>query len=92
MVFYYYDPRRSSSTPKLLLSDFKGYLQCDGHSSYKVLDADPNIPISIVACMAHIRRKFYDAIQSGLKTKRKSKVACQMLEYIKELYKIEKCF
>ncbi len=88
MVFYYYDPRRSSVTPKLLLSDFKGYLQCDGHSAYKVLDADPNI--SIVACMAHIRRKFYDAIQAGLKTKRKSKVACQMLKYIKELYQIEK--
>ena len=40
--------------------------------------------------MAHIRRKFYDAIQAGLKTKRKSKVACQMLKYIKELYQIEK--
>ncbi len=89
VIIYYYDHRRSSEVLKNLLADYEGYLQSDGYSVYHVIDKISQGKINVVGCMAHLRRKFFKIIQSS-EHKEKHPVACQMLAWIRELYRIEK--
>jgi hypothetical protein len=45
--------------PMAFLGDFAGYLQTDGHSSYNGVYATGKV--RHVGCMAHVRRKFFEA-------------------------------
>ena len=42
------------------LSSFKGTIQCDGYAVYKTVAKSSN-GIRLMGCMAHIRRKFFEA-------------------------------
>ena len=42
-----------------MLSGYQGLLQCDGYKVYSVLAAKEGF--QLVGCMAHVRRKFYEA-------------------------------
>jgi hypothetical protein len=56
MVYYHYNDSRESAVITDLLENFEGYLQCDMYQAYpKVIGA------IIVACWAHLRRKFKEA-------------------------------
>ena len=55
MVYFRYDPHRSQSVAQELYANFSGVLQCDGYAGYN------GLAIERVACMAHVRRKFYEA-------------------------------
>ncbi|SFK49236.1 Transposase [Marinilactibacillus piezotolerans] len=53
---YKLGPSRSGSVPRDFLEEYTGYLHSDGFSGYN------NLPgMTMIACLAHIRRKFYDA-------------------------------
>ena len=72
-VFYDYHEGRGREGPTELLKDFTGYLQTDGYSVYEWFAKKPGI--THVACMAHARRKFeqaldYDATKAGYVMKR----------------------
>lgn len=54
---YEHGPSRSSEVPLAFLKGYRGYLHSDGFSAYGKL-----IDVSSVACFAHVRRKFYDAL------------------------------
>ncbi|MEY8292044.1 IS66 family transposase [Carnobacteriaceae bacterium 52-44] len=54
---YRLGPSRSSDVLKDFLGNYKGYLHSDGYSAYTKLDDN----ITSSACLAHIRRYFYDA-------------------------------
>jgi hypothetical protein len=41
-------------------SSFKGTVQCDGYAMYKTV-AKSSCGIRLMGCMAHIRRKFFEA-------------------------------
>ncbi len=57
IILYDYQPSRSGDCPKEFLKGFSGFLQCDGYTGYnKVLS------VILVCCLAHLRRKFYEAI------------------------------
>ena len=60
-VFYAYGTSRAGSFAKSLYTGFTGTLQCDGYSGYNILDDS----VTRVGCWAHVRRKFYDAANSG---------------------------
>ena len=67
-VFYDYQQGHGREGPTKLLQNFTGYLQTDGYSVYEWLAKQPGI--TPVACMAHARRKFeqaldYDAQKAG---------------------------
>lgn len=86
IVWYDYQPTRSSAHPKRVLKDFHGYLHCDGYSGYNQLD------VTRIGCLAHIRRKFKEAI---IATKEKGKsnkatVAEIGLTYCNRLYAVER--
>lgn len=61
-VFFDYQKGRGREGPTQLLKDFKGALQADGYSGYVAFDQNPNI--TLLACMAHARRKFDEALKN----------------------------
>ena len=65
-VIFEFNKSRSHAPPKALLEGFEGVLQTDGFSAYDTaLDALPGHRIVRAACMAHARRGFVAAVQTG---------------------------
>lgn len=59
IVLYEYQPGRKGEYPKTFLKGFHGFLHCDGYSGYKKVES-----VTLVSCLAHVRRKFFEAIPS----------------------------
>jgi transposase len=82
-----YQKSRSANHPKKFLGNYNGYLQTDGYAGYNKLG------VKHLACMAHARRKFDEALKAAPKdadiSKTKSKEA---LKYFSNIYKYEKNF
>ena len=83
LPFFFYQKGRDHRGPKKLLQHFAGVLQCDGLSVYQTLKRKL-AEISLMNCMAHIRRKFFDAQANDAER------AQTALTLIKLLYDIEK--
>jgi len=81
---YDYTPTHSRDGPAEFLKEFSGYLQADAYTGYDHLYADPDRDITEVACMAHCRRKFYEAQSSDLMR------SMVMMAYIGLLYDVER--
>jgi len=82
-VLFAYRPGRGANVLHETLADFKGLLQSDGYSAYTSFRK--NHPgVVLISCLAHIRRKFFDAQSNHLE------LAELALEAIKYLYKIER--
>lgn len=60
-VLFVYDPGRGRAAPQKLLEGYQGYLQSDGYAVYE--DFGNEKGITLVGCLAHARRKFYEAMQ-----------------------------
>ena len=80
-VVFIFDPGRGRVYPREHLRNFKGNLQTDGLGVY--VEFDKLDYITLFGCMAHVRRKFFDALKND--EARASKV----LGMIQQLYKIE---
>lgn len=80
LVFFDYQEGRGVKGPQGILKEYKGYLQTDG---YKVYDSFKRKEITLVSCMAHARRYFYDARNNDAIR------ANYALEQIQQLYAIE---
>jgi transposase/uncharacterized coiled-coil protein SlyX len=61
-VFYDFRPSRSRDGPKEVLADYRGYLQTDGYIVYTSLVREAAGRLVDVACWAHGRRGFEEAI------------------------------
>lgn len=57
IVLYDYQSGRSGDFPKNFLEGFSGMIQCDGYSGYNKVE-----DVILVCCVAHCRRKFFEAI------------------------------
>ena len=79
---YDYAPSKSNASPKKFLESYRGYLQADAHKGYDALYKDGSIVEA--ACMAHARRRFFDA--KGTDPPR----ALTALAYFRLLYDIER--
>ena len=62
IVMYEYQPGRSGDYPKHFLEGFHGLLQCDCYQGYNKVE-----DVLLVCCMAHCRRKFYEALPAEKK-------------------------
>lgn len=82
IVFFDYQEGRGRDGPMEILENFKGYLQTDGYSVYDVFDKKDGI--TLLHCMAHARRMFYEALQND-ETR-----ANYALKEIAKLYGIER--
>lgn len=83
---YRYFESRSPQYIKPFINGFKGYLQTDEYPGYEAALKEhkilfPKDKIVHVACAAHIRRKYYEALFNG-----KSKNSAAALKYIQRMY------
>lgn len=85
IVLYDYQPSRSYENPRRYLSGFKGYLNTDGYAAYAKLKG-----ITLVGCLAHVRRKFNDSMNVLPKEHHKESMAWIGFNYCNRLYNIEK--
>ncbi len=82
LVYFGYDPGRSSRFPANFFKKYQGALQTDGYSAYDQIGLWPGI--THLSCMAHVRRYFTEA-QANAPDK-----ANHVLLKIQELYAIER--
>lgn len=91
-LIYIYDFNDSRSTKNLkeLLSDYKGYLVCDGYTGYDCLTKQG---ITIQRCMVHARRYFNDVLKVLDNEKERTKSpAYKVLNLMSKLFKYEDNF
>ena len=82
LVLFDYQPGRGRDGPQSILKDFKGHLQTDGYAVYDIFEERKDI--TLLHCMAHARRKFYEAQDNDAMRAR------HVLEQIQLLYEIER--
>jgi transposase len=73
---------RSRDGPVRFLAGFEGYLQADGYAGYNEVVRSGKV--THIGCMAHVRRKFYAALEES------PEYARAVLSAIRELYLIER--
>ncbi len=66
IALYDYQSGRSGDYPIEFLNGFHGMLQCDGYAAYGRLE-----DVILVCCLAHCRRKFFEAIPAARRKKLK---------------------
>jgi transposase/uncharacterized coiled-coil protein SlyX len=66
IILYDYRPGRSGDYPIEFLAGFNGMLHCDGYSAYGRIE-----DVILVCCLAHCRRKFFEAVPKGRQKKLK---------------------
>jgi transposase len=90
VILFKYSETRSGEVPREVLAGYSGYCQTDGFSGYDALETS-NPGIRMVGCFFHARRNFVKIIDArGKAAKNKPGSAEVALEYIAQLYKIEK--
>ena len=60
--------RGTACLESIVPADFKGIIQCDGYSAYPSFAKQRaliGMPIQLAGCMAHVRRKFFEAKAEG---------------------------
>lgn len=81
-VVYDFTESRAGNHAREFFDQWTGKLVCDDYKGYKACFA---LGIDEVGCMAHARRKFYDLYKNT-----QSEVASKALQYIGQLYDIER--
>lgn len=78
--FFYHKGSRGGEIPRTQLREYQGVIQNDGYTVYNQFE---NVPgITLLGCMAHVRRKFVDAQSTH-------PLAAEAVKYIATLYSLE---
>ena len=95
IVLYEFAESRANDYPAAFLKGFKGYLNVDGYDAYETLrdlsalESENHEPqITLVKCLAHIKRKFHEAVEVLPKDKRTG-AAVEGEAFCVELFRIE---
>lgn len=83
-VFYHWKQSRAAAClHEIVPPNFSGTLQCDGYSAYRAFANARGASIRLAGCWAHVRRKFYDALELSPRT------AGWIVRQIQHLYRVE---
>jgi transposase len=83
-VFFHWETSRAAvCLDNVVPANFTGTLQSDGYAAYLVLANGRGGPIELAGCWAHVRRKFYEAIEFS------PKIAGWIVRQIQHLYQVE---
>jgi transposase len=83
-VLYRWETSRAAACLENLVPvDFTGTIQCDGYAGYGAFADRRPSAITLAGCWAHVRRKFYDALEQSPRT------AGWLLRQIQHLYQVE---
>jgi transposase len=80
---YDFTNSRSRDGPARFLENYSGYLHADAYTGYDAMFSGVGSDVIEVACWAHARRRFFDAVGGN------PRQAHQVLEWIRQLYDIE---
>jgi transposase len=80
---YDFTVSRKRDGPMSFLTGYSGFVHADAYSGYDAVYFESDGRIIECACMAHARRKFFEATQSN------PRYAHEILEWIRQLYDIE---
>jgi transposase len=83
VVIYEYQPDRSKKRPAVFLKGFNGYLHADGYEGYH------SLPITVVGCWAHARRKWVEAVKVS---NGKDSMGAKGLQFCNDLFELERKF
>ncbi len=81
--FHWSTSRGAQVLEELLPETWSGHIICDGYAVYPKLRKDRPQHIKLVACLAHVRRKFYEAREQA------PDYVDAILSEIQQLYEIE---
>ena len=83
-VFFRWETSRATAClDQVVPVNFTGALQCDGYSAYRAFANGRGDAIELAGCWAHVRRKFYEALEPSPRT------AGWLVRQIQHLYRIE---
>lgn len=89
LILFDYDAGRGAQVAERLLEGASGYVQSDGYAVYDGVSVRLNL--THVGCMAHARRRFFEAIQALPKPEQKKNTAAhEIVRRIDALYAIER--
>jgi transposase len=84
-VFYRWETSRAAAClEQIIPRTFTGTLQCDGYSAYRAFANKRGQSIQLAGCWAHVRRKFYEALECSA-----PRTAAWMVRQIQHLYSVE---
>lgn len=82
-AYYQFEPTRSGDVAKEMIKGYqKGCVVSDGYSGYNFLDSKGYEHIKHAFCWAHVRRKFYEAMNHDERAE-------HMVDFIDKLYEVE---
>lgn len=82
--FYHWQTSRAAAClDNIIPVNFTGVIQCDGYSAYRAFANGRNGTIELAGCWAHVRRKFYGALEQSPRT------SGWLVRQIQHLYRIE---
>ena len=81
LYILYKNGSRAGTVPRAELRGFRGAIQTDGYGAYDYFELQDNV--TLLGCMAHVRRKFTDAQSSH------PQLASQAVKWIELLYALE---
>jgi transposase len=79
IILFDYDPSGGGKIAKKLMAGFTGALQADAHKGYGVFD---KTELSLLGCMMHSRRRFYEAYIKGGKNPGLASEAIAMFKWL----------
>ena len=82
-IFHWETSRAATCLEKIIPVDFSGTLQCDGYEAYDCFAKRRGEKIVLAGCLAHVRRKFYEARETA------PKAAGWFLQHFQNLYALE---
>ena len=83
-VFFHWETSRATTCLAAVVpAGFTGKLQCDGYAAYQAFARQRGPAIELAGCWAHVRRKFYEALESA------PRLAGWFVHQIQHLYQIE---
>ena len=83
VFFHWATSRAAACLANIIPVNFIGTVQCDGYSAYRALAAERKGVVALAGCWAHVRRKFFESLESSPRT------AAWILRQLQHLYLIE---
>jgi transposase len=83
VVFHWQTSRAAACLEKIIPVDFRGVIQCDGYEAYDCFAKGRREKVVLAGCLAHVRRKFYEARETA------PKAAGWFLRHFQNLYELE---
>jgi hypothetical protein len=82
VFFQWQTSRATACLHEMIPERFNGTIQCDGYSSYRSF-ANGREGIQLAGCWSHVRRKFYESLESAPRS------AGWIMRQIQNLYRVE---